>query len=114
MVSYIATRIRGLLQRRRVAREMADELAFHVEMETRANVARGLSAPEARRRALYDMGGIEQTKEAIRDVRLTWLDSVWQDVRHAARTLRRRPGAAVTAAAMLGLGIGITTAMLED
>lgn len=111
MVSYIATRIRGLLQRRRVAREMADELAFHVEMETRANLARGLSGPEARRRALCDMGGIEQTKEAVRDVRLTWLDSVGQDVRHTVRTLGRRPGAALAAAAMLGLGIGITTAM---
>jgi putative ABC transport system permease protein len=111
MFERIATHIRGLLQRRRVAREMNDELAFHVEMETRANVERGLASTEARRRALRDLGGMDQTKEGIRDVRMIWLDSLWQDVRFAARSLARRPGATATAAAMLGLGIGITTAM---
>ncbi len=111
MFERLATNIRGLLQRRRVAREMDDELAFHVEMETRANVERGLPPAEARRRALRDLGGIDQTKEGIRDVRMFWLDSLWQDVRYAARSLARRPGATATAAAMLALGIGITTAM---
>jgi predicted permease len=90
---------------------MDDELAFHVEMEIQANTERGLSSTEARRRALRDLGGMDQTKETIRDVRMTWIDSVWQDVRYAGRGLHRRPGAAATAAAMLGLGIGITTAM---
>jgi putative ABC transport system permease protein len=42
---------------------------------------------------------------------MIWLDSLWQDVRYAARSLARRPGATATAAAMLGLGIGITVAM---
>ena len=45
------------------------------------------------------------------DVRMTWLDSLSQDARDAARTLGRRPSGAATAVAMLGLGIGITTAM---
>ena len=111
MFTRIATSVRGVLQRRRVVREMDDELAFHVDMETRANIERGLSPMEARRRALADLGGIEQTKEAIRDIRMIWLDSLAQDVRCAPRVLARRPGATVAAAAMLGLGIGITTAM---
>ena len=66
MFERIATTVRGLLQRRRVAREMDDELAFHVDMEIRANVERGLSPTEARRRALRDLGGIDQTKEEVR------------------------------------------------
>jgi putative ABC transport system permease protein len=111
MFGRIATSIRSLLQRRRVAREMDDELAFHIEMETQSNVGSGVSPAEARRQALRDLGGRDQTKEAIRDVRMTWLDSLSQDVRYAARTLGRRPSAAATAVAMLGLGIGITTAM---
>lgn len=111
MLSRIATTIRGLLQRRRVARELDDELAFHVEMETQANVGRGLTPADARRLALRDLGGVTQTKESIRDVRMTVLDSVWQDVRYAARSVRLRPGAAATAVAMLGLGIGLTAAM---
>ena len=111
MFERIATSIRSLLQRRRVAREMDDELGFHIEMETQSNVGRGVSLAEARRQALRDLGGRDQTKEAIRDVRMTWLDSLSQDVRYAARTLGRRPSSAATAVAMLGLGIGITTAM---
>ncbi|MBA2604764.1 MAG: ABC transporter permease, partial [Acidobacteria bacterium] len=111
MFRQILTSLRALRQRGRAAREMDDELAFHVEMETRANIEAGLPPAEARRRALRDLGGFDQTKEAIRDVRMTWLDSLSQDVRYAARTLGRRPGATAAAAAMLGLGIGITTAM---
>lgn len=111
MFATLLTHVRSLLQRRRALREMDDEVAFHVAMETQANIASGLSPRDARRRALADLGGVDQTKEAIRDVRMAWMDSMWQDVRYAGRSLQRRPGAAATAAAMLGLGIGITTAM---
>lgn len=111
MVSAILTRLRSLWQRRRVAREMDDELNFHLEMEIQSHIARGISPVEARRLAYRDLGGVDQTKEAIRDVRATWADSLWQDLRYAFRTLRRQPGAGVAAIAMLGLGIGITTAM---
>ncbi len=111
MVSSVLTRLRGLWQRRRVAREMDDELNFHLEMEIQSHIARGTSPIEARRLALRDLGGVDQTKEAIRDVRATWADSLWQDLRYAFRSLRRRPGTGVAAIGMLGLGIGITTAM---
>lgn len=111
MVPSVLTRLRGLLQRRRVARELDDELRFHLEMEIQSHIGRGVSAMEARRLALRDLGGVDQTKEAIRDVRAIWLDSLWQDVRYAFRSLRRQPGAGVAAIGMLGLGIGITTAM---
>ena len=111
MFAALMTRLRGLRQRRRVAREIDDELRFHVEMETHANVARGLSQAEARRRSLADLGGVDQTKEAVRDVRAIWLDSVWQDARFALRSLWRRPGPGLAAIAMLGVGIGLTTAM---
>ena len=92
---------------------MDDELAFHIEMETQANVGRGLSPMEARRRALRDFGGVDQTKEAIRDIRMTWLDSMWQDVRYAVRTLRRAPAFTITAIVTLALGIGATTAVFS-
>ncbi len=111
MVSAILTRLRSLWQRRRVAREMDDELSFHLQMEIQSHIARGISPVEAHRLAHRDLGGVDQTKEAIRDVRATWADSLWQDLRYAFRSLRRQPGAGVAAIGMLGLGIGITTAM---
>lgn len=111
MFAAMLTRVRSLLQRRRVAREMDDELRFHVEMEIQSHVDRGVPPVEARRLALRDFGGVVQTKEAIREVRATWFDSMWLDLRSAFRSSSRRPGGALAAVAMLALGIGVTTAM---
>ena len=43
MLSSILTRLRGLLQRPRVGRELDDELRFHVEMEIHSHIERGFS-----------------------------------------------------------------------
>jgi predicted permease len=111
MLTRLLTLIRGSIQRSRVSRELDEELQHHVAMEIQQHVAHGVSAGEARRRALRDLGGIEQTKEAVRDVRASWVDTWWQDFRYACRTVWRRPGEAAMVVAMLALGIGLTTAM---
>jgi predicted permease len=110
MFSTVSRTIRELLQRRRANREVDEELEFHLEMETQANIARGLSPDAARRRALAELGGIAQTKEAVREVRASWIDSMSQDLGFALRVLRRN-GTGWTAAGMLALAIAITTAM---
>jgi predicted permease len=107
----LMTMLRGLLQRRRAEREIDDELAFHVEMETQANIGRGMAPEEARRAALLAFGGVVQAKETVRGIRTLRIESVWQDVRHAARTLAAHPRFTLTAAGMLALAIGLTTAM---
>jgi putative ABC transport system permease protein len=109
-MAFIA-RLRGLLQRRRAAREIDDELACHLEMETQANIARGMARADARHAALGAFGGIVQAKEMVREVRAVSLESVWQDVRQASRTLAADRGFTVAATGMLALAIGITTAM---
>jgi len=109
-MAFIA-RLRGLLQRRRAEREIDDELAFHVEMETQANIARGMTPAQARQAALGAFGGIVQAKETVREVRTLSVESVWLDVRQAARTLAAHRGFTLAAAGMLALAIGITTAM---
>lgn len=111
MFQALLTRFRALRQRRRAVREMDDELRFHVEMETQANLQRGMSPIEARRVALSEFGGVEATRDAIRDVRTFWLDSLWQDLRYALRAAFRQSGSTFTAATMLGLAVGLTTAM---
>jgi predicted permease len=68
-----------------------------------------MSLAEARRRARLRLGGIEQTKEIVRDARATWIDSVWRDVHFALRTYRANPVPALVAIAVLALGIAAGT-----
>jgi hypothetical protein len=65
MLRRLFSLVVGLVTRRRAERELDEELRFHGAMETEANVARGMTSAEARRAALRDLGGQEQTKEAV-------------------------------------------------
>ena len=68
--------LRSAFWRNRVEHDLDDEIRFHVEREIAENVARGLTAEEARKAALRTFGGIEQHKEECRDTRrvcFTWL-----------------------------------------
>jgi putative ABC transport system permease protein len=89
---------------------MDDELRFHLEMETEANMGRGLSPDAARRAALRDFGGVAQAKEEIRDVRRLPIEWLWHDARLALRGLRRNAGFSAFAIATLALGVGVNTA----
>jgi hypothetical protein len=64
-------RLRGLILRRQVEHELDEELQFHIAMQARKNLADGISAREARRRARFQFGGFEQAKEECRDARGT-------------------------------------------
>jgi predicted permease len=84
------------------------EIDDHVAMQTAEYVRDGLSPEAARRQALLKFGSVEVIKESYRDQRgLPWLDSLFQDIRYAVRTLRRAPLFAATVAATMGLGLGM-------
>jgi predicted permease len=111
MISRVAAILRELVQRRRAHREVDEELQFHIEMETAANITRGLSPAEARRRALADLGGVTQTRESVRAVRASWLDTTAQDLRFGVRLLGAGGHSGWAAVTMLAVAIGITAAM---
>lgn len=107
-------RLASLLFRGREERELSEELELHLAMEQAANEERGMSAGEARRLALLKLGGVERTREEVRDARgVRPLEDLVRDVRFAFRSFGRSRGFAVTAVLVLGLGIGANTAIFS-
>lgn len=107
----VPLRLRSLFSRRRVEREMDEEIRFHIEQKTEEGIAAGLAPDAARAAALRAFGGVAQQQEAIRDTRgLNWLTDFVADVRYAIRGLRRAGGLTVFVVLALALGIGLTAA----
>jgi putative ABC transport system permease protein len=102
-------RMRALVRRRDVERDVDNELAFHIDMETEKLVARGVGRSEARARAVREFGDATRVREECLDERgVRPLEDFAQDLRIGARMLRRSPGA--TAVSVITLAVGIAAA----
>ncbi len=111
-VGVIGLRLRSLFLRKKIERELDEELRYHLEREIEERIAAGTTPEDARYAALQGIKDIEQRKEECRDMRgLNPIDNMVQDFRYAVRQLRKNPVFACTAIFVLALGISATVAI---
>ncbi|HKE87017.1 MAG TPA: ABC transporter permease [Vicinamibacterales bacterium] len=112
-LSSLRLRVRALLHRRQREQDLHDEVAFHLAM--REEQIRTSGAADAGARARRRFGSVAKIQDDVRD---TWalaprISSLVQDVRYAARMIRRSPGFALLVVLILGLGVGINAVMFS-
>lgn len=107
-------KLRALFHKQQLEAEMSEELREHIELQTQANLAAGMTPEEARDAARRKFGGVDQVKESCRDQRgAPWLEGVLRDFGFGARMLRKNPGFTTVIVLVLGLGIGAATAIFS-
>ena len=113
-IKELALRVHALFAQRRIAREIDDELRFHIEMRTRDNLAAGMAPDQAERAARRSFGNLTSVREESHAIRGGGAleRAVW-DLRRSARALARRPGFTLAATVTLALGIAATTVVFS-
>jgi putative ABC transport system permease protein len=114
IVRRLVERLLAVMRKRRLDRELDDEIGAHLELAELEAVARGLPAEEARRSARLRFGGVEQVKEQHRDRRsFQWIETLLKDLSYGLASLRRAPGFSATVIGILALGIGANVGMFS-
>jgi hypothetical protein len=84
--------LRSLFRRNREEQELDEELRGYLEMSAEHKMSAGINGDDAMRSARVEFGSLDAVKEQVRDVGWeSFLETLWQDIRFAVRTLMKEP-----------------------
>jgi predicted permease len=114
VIRHLNAFVRNIFRKKRVDQDLDEEIHSYLDLVASEKARYGMSPEDASREACRELGGVEQVKESVRDIRIgVTIATLMQDLRYSLRSLRQSPALATTCVVVLALGIGANTTIFS-